>query len=74
MPIKELPNCSTRGIPKATYEPDFSSKANYPMINFTSNFSASNLAFMNQLSGVSIPKSVQEALAAPNWREAMLKK
>jgi hypothetical protein len=68
---KELPYHSTIGIPKTAYEPELSNKAKYPMSNLISNLSTSNLAFMNQLSSVSIPNSVQEPLADPRWKEAM---
>ena len=33
--------------------------------------SESNKSFVNQLSNVSIPNSVQEALANPRWKAAM---
>jgi hypothetical protein len=71
---KELPYHNTRVIPKTTYEHELSNKAKYPISNFTSNLSTSNLAFMNQLFSVSIPNSVQEALADPRWKEVIMKK
>ncbi|PNX57906.1 hypothetical protein L195_g050641, partial [Trifolium pratense] len=72
-PIKKLPPRQNRGIPKSTYEPEISSRARYPMNNYVSNhrLSESNQALVNQLSIVSIPNSVQEALMDPRWREAM---
>ena len=62
-----LPQRQNRGIPKPTYEPDFSSRVKYPMSHFVSNhrLSESNQSFVNQLSVVSIPNSVQEALKDP---------
>ena len=72
-PRKQLPPHQTRGIPKPTYEPELSSKVKYPMSHYVSNhrLSESNKLFVNQLSIVSIPISVQEALADPRWKDAM---
>ena len=72
-PRKQLPPRQTRGIPKPTYEPGLSSKVKYPMSHYVSNnrLSESNKSFVNQLSTVSIPNSVQEALADPRWKAAM---
>ena len=66
-PRKQLPPCQTRGIPKPTYEPELSSKVKYLMSHFVSNHRLfeSNKSFANQLSTVSIPNNVQEALADP---------
>ena len=70
---RQLPQRHTRGIPKPTYEPNLSSKVKYPMNHFVSNhcLSKSKVSFVNQLSAVSIPNSVQEALANPRWKAAM---
>lgn len=70
---KQLPPRCTRGIPKPTYEPELSSKIKYPMSCYMSNhrLSESNQSFVNQLSIVSIPNNVQEALADPRWKAAM---
>ena len=70
---KQLPQCLTKGIPKSTYELELSSKVKYPMSHYVSNhyFSKSNQSFLNQLSTVSIPNNVQEALADPRWKVAM---
>ena len=38
---------------------------------FNHRLSESNKSFVNQLSIVSIPNSVQEALANPRWNEEM---
>ena len=72
-PRKQLPLRQTRGIPKPTYEPELSSKVKYPISHYVSNhrLSESNKSFVNQLSTVSIPNSVQEALADPRWKAAM---
>ena len=72
-PRKQLPSRQTRGIPKPTYEPELSIKVKYPMSHYLSNhhLSESNKSFVNQLSTVSIPNSVQEALADPMWKAAM---
>lgn len=72
-PRKQLPPRQTRGIPRPAYEPELSSRVKYPMSNYVSNhrLSESNKSFVNQLSTVSIPNSVQEALADPRWKAAM---
>ncbi|RVW60329.1 Retrovirus-related Pol polyprotein from transposon TNT 1-94 [Vitis vinifera] len=71
--MKRLPHRHNRGIPKPTYEPELSTKVKYPMSNYVSNhrLSESNKSFVNQLSTVVIPNSVQEALADPRWKAAM---
>ncbi|KAM7531655.1 hypothetical protein LguiB_035065 [Lonicera macranthoides] len=73
IPIKRLPNRANRGVPKPMYDPDFTSKAKYPMSNYVSydRLTASNKSFVNQLSSVSIPNSVQEALCDSEWKSAM---
>ncbi|KAH9802383.1 hypothetical protein KPL71_001364 [Citrus sinensis] len=73
-PIRRiLPQRQNRGIPKPTYEPDFSNRVKYLMSHFVSNhrLSESNQSFVNQLSVVSIPNSVQETLKDPKWKAAM---
>ena len=71
--IKMLPNRVTRGKPRVNYEPVLNSKPRYPMSNFVSyhKLSKEYESFVNQLSAVSIPNSVQEALRDPRWKEAM---
>ncbi|RVW18959.1 Retrovirus-related Pol polyprotein from transposon RE1 [Vitis vinifera] len=71
--MKRLPHRHNRGIPKPTYEPELSTKVKYPMSNYVSNhrLSESNKSFVNQLSTIAIPNSVQEALADPRWKAAM---
>ena len=61
------------GISKTTYEPKLSSKVRYPMSNYLYNHRLSELnkLFVNQLSTVVIPNSVQEALADLRWKAAM---
>ena len=73
-PLKrQTPFRSNKGIPKSTYEPDLTSKAKYPMSHYVSNhrLSESNRSFVNQLSSVSIPNNMQEALADSRWKAAM---
>ena len=67
-PRKQLPPRQTKGIPKPTYELELSSKVKYPMSHYVSNhrLSESNKSFVNQLSTMSIPNSLQEALAYPS--------
>ena len=71
--MKRLPHRHNRGIPKPTYEPKLSTNVKYPMSNYVSNhcLSESNKSFVNQLSIVAIPNSVQKALANPRWKAAM---
>ena len=71
--MKSLPHRHNRGIPKPTYELELSTKVKDPMSNYVSNhrLSESNKLFVNQLSTVDIPNSVQEALADPRWKAAM---
>ncbi|KAL6327758.1 hypothetical protein AAG906_025507 [Vitis piasezkii] len=71
--MKRLPHRHNRGIPKPTYEPKLSTKVKYPMSNYVSNhrLSESNKSFVNQLSTIAIPNSVQEALVDPRWKAAM---
>ena len=61
--LKVLPNRVTRGKPKVSYEPVLNSKSKYPINNYVSyhRLSKESMAFMNQLSVVSIPNNVQEA-------------
>ncbi|KAH9680958.1 retrovirus-related pol polyprotein from transposon RE1 [Citrus sinensis] len=60
-------------MPRLNYEPTLSSKTKYPMSNFVSyhRLSKECESFVNQLSVLSIPNSVQEALKDPKWKEAM---
>ncbi|RVW62615.1 Retrovirus-related Pol polyprotein from transposon RE1 [Vitis vinifera] len=71
--MKRLPHRHNRGIPKPIYEPELSTKVKYPISNYVSNhrLSESNKSFVNQLSTVAIPNSVQEALADPRWKTTM---
>ncbi|RVW46696.1 Retrovirus-related Pol polyprotein from transposon RE1 [Vitis vinifera] len=71
--MKRLPHRHNRGIPKPTYEPELPNKVKYLMSNYVSThrLSESNKSFVNQLSTVSIPNSVQEALADPRWKAVM---
>ncbi|RVX16606.1 Retrovirus-related Pol polyprotein from transposon TNT 1-94 [Vitis vinifera] len=71
--MKSLPHRHNRGIPKPTYELELSTKVKHLISNYVSNhrLSESNKSFVNQLSTVSIPNSVQEALADPRWKAAM---
>ena len=71
--MKCLPHRHNRGIPKPTYEPELSTKVKYPMSNYVSNhhLSESNKSFVNELSTVASPNSVQEALVDPRWQAAM---
>ena len=71
--LKILPHRTTRGKPRNDYEPPFTCKLHYPMNNFVSyhRLSKKNKNFIQQLSAISIPNSVQEALKDPKWKETM---
>lgn len=62
--LKVLPERITSGNLKVTYEPVLNSKSKYPISNCVSYhiLSMENKAFVNQLSSVFIPNSVQEVL------------
>ena len=59
-----LPNRSTRGQLTKKYEPTLQAKAKYHVANFmsTKRLSKSYESFVNQISTVSIPKKVHDAL------------
>ena len=62
------PSRINRGIPKKQYDPDIRTKAKYPINNFisTHRLSESYAYTVNQVSTVSIPRNVQEALTDPD--------
>ncbi|KAK3008332.1 hypothetical protein RJ639_014789 [Escallonia herrerae] len=72
-PPSRFPARSNRGIPKKQYEPDLKANVKYPINNYTSTHRLSDSYALNvdQLSTISIPSSVQEALADPRWTKAM---
>ncbi|PRQ43410.1 putative RNA-directed DNA polymerase [Rosa chinensis] len=72
-PKYQLPHRTTRGKPKAQYEPNLKVKAKYPITNYVSThrLSESYASFVFQLSTIVIANKVQEALADPKWTEAM---
>jgi hypothetical protein len=63
---------SNKGVPKKQYEPNPKAKIKYPISNHVSFHRLSRLyAFtVNQLSTVSIPSNVHDALAYPKWTKA----
>ena len=67
------PQRSNRGIPKRQYEPNPKSKIKYPISNYMSShrLCESYALTVNQLSTISIPSSVQDALEDPKWTKAM---
>lgn len=88
-PLCCLPRKINQGILKLTYEvdhkcktkysmsrPTHNSKVRYLLNNYvsTSHLFESNKSFVNQLSIVYIPNSVQEALVDPSWNDAINKK
>ncbi|PRQ49627.1 putative RNA-directed DNA polymerase [Rosa chinensis] len=68
-----LPNRTTRGQSVKRYEPTLTAKSKYPVANYmsTRRLSKSYESFMNQISAVSVPNKVQDALGDPKWRKAM---
>ncbi|PRQ56213.1 putative RNA-directed DNA polymerase [Rosa chinensis] len=68
-----LPNRTTRGQSAKIYEPTLTAKSKYPVANYmsTRRLSKSYESFVNQISAVSVPNKVQDALGDPNWRKAM---
>lgn len=69
-----LPSRSNHGQPPVRYEPNLQSKIKYPISNYVSShkLSRSYKSFVSQLSSISIPSNVQEALADPKWTKAMV--
>ena len=69
-----LPPRSNCGQPPAKYEPDLQAKVKYPISKYVSyhKLSQSYASFVSQLSSISIPSNIQEALANPRWTEAMV--
>ena len=69
----KYPQRSNRGVSKKQYEPDPKPKTKYPISNYISphRLSESYAFSLNQLSTVSIPSNVQDALADSKWTRAM---
>ena len=67
------PQRLNRGVPKKQYEPDPEAKTKYSINNYVSSHRLTeSYAFtVNQLSQVSIPSNVQDALDDPKWKKAM---
>ena len=70
---QRLPNRVTRGQPPKHYEPTLCAKSKYPVANYVSShrLSKSYVAFVNQLSSVSLPSKVQDAMQDERWMQAM---
>ncbi|KAM1500064.1 hypothetical protein ACFX10_022670 [Malus domestica] len=68
-PIRE-----NRGIPPVRYGHSSTKGIQYPISNFVSShcLSDSYIAFANQLSSVSIPNTLGDALKNPKWKKAMI--
>lgn len=69
----QLPPRTTKGISRQQYDPDPKAKVKYPIANHVSLHRLSPLcaSFVCQLSTLSIPSNVQEALKDPRWTQAM---
>ncbi|XP_028100140.1 uncharacterized protein LOC114299566 [Camellia sinensis] len=73
LPMSTYPQRSNKGVLKKQYEPDPKAKSKYPISNHVSSrrLSESCAFTVNQLSTVSIPSNVQDALTDPKWTKAM---
>jgi hypothetical protein len=62
-----------KGVKKKQYEPNIKTNVKYPISNYVSahKLSESYALTINQLSKVSIPSNVQDALEDPKWKKAM---
>ena len=69
----QLPLRSKRGIPPRRYDPEFESqRSRYPINREASNLAQTAVAFQTSLYSSSLPKSTEEALRNPRWKEAMV--
>jgi len=68
-----LPPRSNHGQPLAKYELDLQAKVKYPISKYVSShkLSQSYASFVSQLSPISIPSNIQEALVGPRWTKAV---
>lgn len=68
-----LPPLLNRGVPPTRYEPDLKAKIKYPISNYVSSekLSKSYAFYASQLSSISIPSKLQDALEDAKWNEAM---
>lgn len=71
--LRVLPNRTTRGVPKVSYEPVLNSTRKYPLSIYVSyhRLSKACTSFANKLSAVYVPNSVHEAIKDPKWKDAM---
>jgi len=69
-----LPPHSNRGQPLAKYEPNLQAKVKCHISKYASSdkLSQSYASFVSQLSSISIPSNIQEALTYPRWTKAMV--
>jgi len=65
-----------KGVTKKQYEPDIKTNVRYLINNYVSSHRLSEpyALTINQLSQVSIPSNVQDALTDPRWKKAMNEK
>jgi hypothetical protein len=73
VPTRVLPERSNRGQPAKKYEPSLCAKTKYPVANYVSTHRLSKpyVAFVNQLSSVSLPSKVQDEMNDKKWAKAM---
>lgn len=73
VPTKTLPSRSTCGQPPKHYEPILSAKAKNLVAKYVSTHRLFKpyVAFVNQLSSVSLPSKVQDAMKDEKWMKAM---
>ena len=69
----QLPPRANRGKPKVQYKPNVHAKAKYPINNYVSTHRLSKpyASYICQLSSVSIPTKLHDALSDPKWVNAM---
>lgn len=72
-PLRIHPTRTTRGVPKVSYEKLLHSTHKYTLTNYVRyrKLSKACESFLNQLSIVHLPNSVQDALEDPRRKEAI---
>ncbi|CAL9009255.1 unnamed protein product, partial [Prunus brigantina] len=72
-PTYQLPERKNRGKPRVQYEADLKAKGKYPINSYISlsRLSESRVHYVKQLTDISVPNNVTEALEDPKRKEAM---
>lgn len=71
--ITRYPIRSNRGVPKRQYQPELTSKSKYSINHYvsTERLATSQKTMVEELSTVTVPNSVQEALKDLGWKKAV---